>query len=523
MFCIRLILPVLLLLVSQHALAEDAPCKTVDNKVTVANWTIDGAAPALQCAVTEDTVVVAYADNTIVSYDKAAKRKLSTWKTENSEKLTGFRLQNSRIYAITATYSLLPLVLESDGTIQVEDLEALSGVLPAGDKAETGEAGVTSRLDGKITETKRDIAILNIGSKQGVELGMKFAIHSQKPITKFNLLTNRDEIMPSDEVTGVLAVTQVTEEKCLLKLGLGDLADAGDVARSTKKKLSEQVMAPRYPRELHRVHGRIAPFVGISTLNIGTFADLSYDYTFAFPLRLSAGFSNSGILFGYSEHTRMIDDGQQTFERGPVRLPFAIDVIPSYDTDFFEVGIGAGYSYSAHDQKRGFTFLQKVRLGSLDGVNLTVTNSFIFQEKHDSWFSSFSIAAGADEKAGTTCTLDEWAEDFDTGYEFGFNSIDVDLRVPITSRVALETGYAFSQAGWVYGEIGIRTRVMGNGGDGSLFIPVSIGGGMIMDYHEERTNLECDAESQTLQQNVDYDSNQYGGPMISVGIDYRWK
>ena len=358
-----------------------------------------------------------------------------------------------------------------------------------------GPSGLSAQeTEGSVTEIRGDEAVVDLGTDSGVEEGSRFEIRSQEMVKQYNLDTAREEMMPSNRVTAVVEVIRVGKKTSLVLLGKGDRARVGDRARLTTSDLTRTNWFPGYERNLNRIQARIAPFVGIDTLTVGTFASLMYDRTFSFPMRVEAGFRNVGFHFGDS-----------------FGAPFQFDVVPSYDTDYFEVGLGGGYQFSANERKRGFSFLQKVRLGTVDGLNFTMWNSFIYtQGDLDEVYSPVTMGADCvptSEQQG----------------EFAWNGFDAQLAVPLTDRVTLATEWSFSQAGWLFGDIGIRTRIRGNGGKGTVIIPVTIGGGVVIDYEEDGDGSPvCDPESKKYEKSPYRHSDEYGGPVVSIGLDYRW-
>lgn len=422
----------------------------------------------------------------------------------------GFKIEGDKVYIITAIFSQIPLAKSQDGSLLLGSLAydiltgKTKGISISEFKTEKAILEEKKRIYGKVIEVTPGFAIINLGAKDGVENNMRFEIQSSEPRRIYNLQTKTYEMMPSLETTAVSPVVQVSEDRCMIRIGRGNKADIGDVALLTEKPLSESLYTPSYEKDLHRIYARIAPFIGIETLTIGSLISLMYDYTFQFPLRIEGGLRNTGLLFS-TENTS----------------PFQFDLIPSYNTDLFEVGLGTGYSYSGHKLKRNFLFLQKVRLGAVDGINFTMRNSFIYQERHESWsfFSYGDVSGTPTSKEGDPC-IPGGSRD----YEFAWNGFDIEASTPLSRDVSLFTHWAYSQAGWFIGEIGIKNFVKGNGGDGTLIIPVSIGGSGVFDYKSIRTpNLICNPDTRKLEYERDWDSKGFGGPIVSIGIDYRWK
>ncbi len=415
------------------------------------------------------------------------------------------RQEGTRVFAVLAKFQVVPLVVSTDGTLVAESLSGLLAPATAGTvggggpSAVAGIAGPSAApvqvLAGKVIEVHSDNVVIDLGKEHGVEKGMHFEVRAQKKVKKFNLETKTEDLLPSNEVTGVLDVIQVSETQAMLLLGRGNTAEIGDLVYSTKAALSETKWWPAYERNLNRIQARIAPYLGIETLAGGFIGRAAYDRTFSFPMRLEAGFPNIAFLFGDVN-----------------AVPFAFNLIPSFDTDVFEVGVGAGYTYAAYTRKRGVTFLQKIRLGTVDGLSFSFWNSFMLNKKEDDWYYQKSSDYG----------LNKACDVVETGYGFFWNGLDADLNIPLTRRVALNTHWGYYDGGWLYGELGIKTLVVGNGGSGSLFIPVSIGGAGVFQF-ESKSDWDFYCDSATGKTTQRHERDVTGGPIISIGIDYRWR
>ena len=543
-------------------MAAEPSCKPDGQKATVTTdagvLTIDAGAPVLDCVVSPPFVYLALGNKGVATWrikdagskDAADKKgagegaagkdaggaELVSTSAVGPGEVVRLRVEGGKLFAVMASFQLVPLALGDDGGVAAEPMAALlapgtgsagtfalapvgtTSPVPAGtataSKAPPATAKATSTLVGKVIEVHPDEAIIDLGATDGVTEGMRFEIRSAAIVKKYDLASKGEVEMSSDEITAVVQVVQVSEDRCLAKLGRGNRAEVGDRALATERALTATAWFPGYQRNLNRIRTRIAPFVGLSTMSVGVMGNLMYDRAFSFPLRVEAGLRNYGLVFG-----------------DQVAAPFQFDLIPSFDTDFFEVGIGAGYSYSAHDKKRGFTFLQKVRLGTVDGLNFTMWNSFVYQQKHP---EDFSWGWGSEDTGysygytvGEDCYYyaDDWSKD-ETGSEFDWNGFDAELNVPVSERISLLTHWAYSQAGWFIGEIGMRTLVSGNGGDGTLIIPVTIGGAAVEDYTgTPRDDFSCDPDTlKTVKKSVtDWSNDTFAGPIVSIGLDYRWK
>jgi len=286
--------------------------------------------------------------------------------------------------------------------------------------------------------------------------------------------------------------------------------DSADRARTSADPCShaQSSESASCGRGLHRIRFSVAPSVATDALTLGAFSMAMYDYTLPFPMRVEAGLRSIGFLFAE-------DFG----------APFQLDLIPSYDGDFFELGLGTGYSYSAHDEKRGVSFLQKVRLGRVDGIHFTLRNSFVFGKNYEGP-SGWATSSGASLPGiGEACSPDGYA-DGQSGYEVDWSSFDASLLLPLSRVVTLSLEGAYSRAGWEYATLGVRPLVIGDGGDGTLIIPVAIGVGSISVYASNSYDEAfCDPVKQTWQitTHTEWDRTTYAGPLLSVGLEYQWR
>ena len=517
----RLALAVLFLLVGAASAAADE-CRVDGAKAAVTRdgvtSTIDVEVGATSCLLYQGRVFVAAGARGVLVYslDGESGRLTGAWAPADGE-VIGLQSGPGGLMAVSARLALVPLQITAEGSPRPAGVAGFLGApvpqavtptssAPPDAAVRPGREDVvtTARVTGTVVKVRGDIAVLDIGADAGVAQGDRFEVRSQALTRQYDLETGLYEPKPSNQITAVVEVISVSPGKALVSLGRGDRARVGDHALPTDKEVSGDNLFPGYERSLNRIQAKAGPYLGVNTLSAGMLASAMYDRTFAFPMRLSVGFSNIGFIFGE-------DFG----------APFHLDVVPSYDTDYFEVGLGLGYVYSSHERRRGLSFLQKVRLGTVDGVNLTVQNAFIYERKRtSSWFGG---AASADSlKLDDDCTPSDYDEDL-SGYEFNWEGIDASLALPLNRRVTMIMDWSFSNAGWLYGDIGIRTLVMGNGGHGTLIIPVTIGGVALNDYVASGKETYCDADSKKVSSLQEYDSEIYAGPVVTIGVDYRWR
>jgi hypothetical protein len=516
-------LTMVFVLVPLQGLAQSA-CTIKDGKAVIETGedkqVIDVEASARMCVRVQDQIFVAAGSGGVLVYSLAGDepgRQTGVWIPDGAEVLA-VHLGTGGLVAITAKLEAVPLELLSGGGLKPAGLSAyvqgMSGfqgapvVTPeSGARAPVRRGGSPAGIAGKVIEVRPDEAVLDVGSNAGVKPGDRFEIRAQELKKQYDLATGDEVLLPSNEITAVVNVKSVSADKALVVLARGDRAQINDLAARTDRALTGTRWFPGYERNLNRIQARLAPYLGISSLNGGMFTSLMYDRTFSFPMRVEAGFRNVAFVFG--DH---------------FSAPFHLDAIPSYDTDYFEIGIGLGYVYSSHERGRGLNFLQKVRLGTVDGLNITVQNAFIYQRSPSiDMFFDMEKEGTATLDIGDDCAPD--GEDRElTGWQFNWQGIDGVLSIPLTTKVTLITNHSYSNAGWYYGDIGIRTLIMGNGGSGTLHIPVTIGGVMVRDFVKDGSDDEyCDAKKKQVTSMTHYDEKSYGGPVVSIGVDYRWR
>jgi hypothetical protein len=210
----------------------------------------------------------------------------------------------------------------------------------------------------------------------------------------------------------------------------GLLAVAG-TARAEEPSL----LAPALPREMTRLRGNVRPFLSVLDRGGGVLAELAVDHYFRSPWRLSLELAPLALAIQ--------PGGSGTI--GHVRVGGA------YAGDFIELGLSAG-SRVQNFGAAGISLAAFVRLGALDGLNLTVTSGYV------------------------------WKRNRYTGRAtVGLGSMSGALTVPLSPRFALFAEGAFSSDPWLYFSAGLRHRLSGEGGSGSWFLAGSLGLAWVVD------------------------------------------
>jgi len=226
------------------------------------------------------------------------------------------------------------------------------------------------------------------------------------------------------------------------------------------------IFAPPAPRDVTRVQVVARPFLGLTGNSWGTLGEARVERYFARPFVLGVelapvAIASAGEGLGAISHLRATG---------------------AYVTDHLAVGLGVG----ARLQRFGSTGLSlapSLRLGSLDGLSLSVTYSH-------------TIAPNAY-----------------TGKEtVGFSNVLSALVVPVGRTTALEVAGGLSLDAWAYGTIGLRQRLTGDGGRGTWILSAAFGAAFIVD------RAPCNFESTV----VCGSSATSFGPTIAIGLDRRF-
>lgn len=213
--------------------------------------------------------------------------------------------------------------------------------------------------------------------------------------------------------------------------GRARAAEPGESLRS--------VLAPELPRGMTRVHATVRPFISVLGQGSGAIADLAIDHYFArLPLRVSLELAPLALA--------VEADGPGAI--GHLRLGAA------YATDFVEIGL-AGGSRIQNYGGNGLSFAGFLRLGALDGLKLSLTYAYVLKRNR-----------------------------YTGDLVLGMSNIIPRLDVPLSGRFALFSEGGVSSDKWIYGSLGLRHRLVGDGGAGTWYVSGSFGVAWVIDRPE---------------------------------------
>ncbi|MBN2525698.1 MAG: hypothetical protein JXR76_04830 [Deltaproteobacteria bacterium] len=334
-----------------------------------------------------------------------------------------------------------------------------------------------------VTDTFPGEVKLNVGTNDGVQLKDRFEIYRDVTVQ------GGGETFTGKELVAMVEITAVNKTSCIGKLPRGDRAKAGDEAAYVKKGIAKR---NTFPQKLSRIG------------NVG--------FTVR-PILNLAGNSGGGALFDLDlswlgKHTFMAFRVKPMAIGGTKESSIFNSMVLAeggYDGRAFAVGLGVGAGLTngrmnatigdnwmddATDNAKkkdphraAFALSQFIRLGPMDGLNLTINNAFLF--------ASISQADSDEE-----------------GFEYG--STSAQLTIPLGYRVNLFMGGGGGRLGHAYGEIGVLAWLRGNGDAGSISVSGAVGaaGAWVIGRNLDNSGY---AEETFM-----------AGPMVSFGMNYRF-
>jgi hypothetical protein len=250
------------------------------------------------------------------------------------------------------------------------------------------------------------------------------------------------------------------------------LAAAGDPVVATASPAPaapvESIWAPPQPREVTRVELRLSPFLGVPSSSWGGVGEARLEHYFRAPFMLGLELAPLAVVSSGS---------------GPGALAQA-RVHGAYVNDYFAIGLGVGGQLQRFG-RNGLSVAPTLRLGSLDGLHLSV---------------EYAYTRAPNRYTGQPTT--------------GFSDVLANLAIPLTRRLTLEFDGGLALQAWAYTTIGLRHRLVGDGGPGTWFISGALGGAWLTD--RGGCNYTADLAVPCAGSAVSF------GPTISFGLERRF-
>lgn len=432
--------------------------------------------------------------------DPLAPRLLETIPAPGGSSIVGFNVIGEQVWAELVSRAMIPLaplgsVAASVGSgSSVPAPPRVPETTPQPLEAAPLESGASETEVVSLRKLDPGTIELAVGADAGVRVGDRFAIF-------------RTTQMTSGEVTGFVGeelvafaeVTAVKADRSLAEVSRTAWVRDTDFARRARPEQNESSTYPPRVPGVGEAFATLRPIVNTGApLGFGVLADLGVTY---WGGAYQVGVRVQPLGLGWTEDGDVVSSAA-LFEGG-------------YDGRAFAVGLGVGASwvngdidtllksYSAsYDESSGgtsreerqethvaFTLSQWARLGSRDGLNLTINNLLLLHRDPD------------EDRRG-----------FIYGGTAGKLTIPVD-RLDRGSDLFLEGGGGVM--GYWYFGAGVATWIVGNGSPGSWRMSISAGGAGIWGTRE--VTQTTPTSTWTYDENI-----EIAGPMVAVGLTRRF-
>lgn len=332
----------------------------------------------------------------------------------------------------------------------------------------------TAPTVGHVVEQHTDdgTVIVDLGSQQGVKEGAHITFMNEHSVQ----LAGGDSGIVKHSTIAVGIVTAVSEQHAEVRLGINERVPVSSIARISTDRATHNKWLPPRIDDVWEIAFTLRPFLALDALGGGTLSDASIGYRSHDHWHVMAILEP---LAGAASNKRNI-------------AAVAGTVFAGFDTRFFEVGMGAGWSTlntdtsytfhadgstTSHDTKSGFALAQLARLGAEDGVHLMVRNQFILYRS-----------------------------------AFHYGGSVVQAQLPLWHSAWIFGRGGGGVAGYAYGEVGLRVLVRGNGDRNSWFLRASIGG----------AGVSRDIPTDCGPGDPCYTNRSYSGPMVGLGVETRF-
>jgi hypothetical protein len=353
----------------------------------------------------------------------------------------------------------------SAGAVQFPDEGAAQGA-PAGpaeaapkesSEPEKPVAPTEPRV-GRVIRSEPGQVVISLGSDDGVARGDRIELSLAGGGAE-------EEGALSRESLAIGVVTHVTEQSARVRLGIGEAVGVGALATPTKAFATASNTAPPRVGNIWSLETMLRPFAALDELGAGVLLSATLGRRFAREFHLQAVLDP--LAFADVESSRSEN-------------AVNVALLASYDSQYFEIGLGLGaqtVNTTASDVPpgSGLSVAQLIRLGALDGLNITARSSVVL-------FHS----------------------------QFAFGGMVGAMQIPVGRGYWLLLGGGGGDVGYGYGEFGLRALLRGNGHAGSRFLTVTAGGAAVFG------DRVCD------EFNICNNQIQYGGPMAGIGYEWRF-
>ncbi len=273
----------------------------------------------------------------------------------------------------------------------------------------------------------------------------------------------------SEDVVGL--VTQVEGDHSWVALGMNERVRVGDPAVVTAAPVTASRASPDRMIGVWELRAMLRPILNLGEFGGGVLGELGAGYRSRY-FHYGAQVTPFGIASADDQTVGTL----------------AAFVFGAFDSKLFSAGIGLGgqtvnLPEPGTDRGSGITLVQLLRIGAVDGLHVASrTRAVVFRSQTD------------------------------------FSSLELSGQLAISRDAWLILRGGGGNEGYGYGEIAVRSLLDGNGGAGSLFLEVSVGGAAINEeFVEDNSTIPGIAQEGDI---VRVDET-VGGPIVGVGLEWR--
>jgi hypothetical protein len=320
------------------------------------------------------------------------------------------------------------------------------------------------QYEGRVVEVLPGEVVVSLGTEHGLDVGQRVELSEESAE-----VVGGGERSRRRSPLAVGVVNSVSPRFSRVKLGLNERVPLGATARSTVGPPTRSATAPPRAGGIWEVDVMLRPFLALERLGGGFLASTALGYRFESNLHLEARVDPFGLGDAEGEDSA---------------APLTALLLFAYDQHLFEIGLGlGGQTVNAvpfgGDPGSGTLVSQVLRLGAEDGLHLDLRSDIVL-------FHS----------------------------RFSFSGLTGEGQIPVGTASWLLFRGAGGNAGYGYGELGLRVLLRGNGDEGSTFLTVAAGGAVVFKSQSCRelpSGFSCDGNDTSA-----------SGPMAGVGATWRF-
>lgn len=317
---------------------------------------------------------------------------------------------------------------------------------------------------GKVVSVKNLRVHVDLGTKDGIEKGMRVAVIPGSAISSHPKYGSSFLCGASPEVTVIVELDEVGKEESSGIIGRTGAATKGDTVVLTGLEPTDRRGFPGFPHAYGNVFDVSLRFRILASFGGGAGfpTDLMIGYQLPIPVKIRLVMSP--IFAGSHEGGHAMS---------------VMSFMLTYSSRFFEVGFGVGGYLESFEHIRRFAFQQFFRIGAEHGMRARVTNTLVWDH---GW--------GGGRRG------------------LRYDSTFGEIVIPVHARVSL-----FWEGGGMGGNTeyevvrvttGVHVYARGTGGPGTIVLPIGFGGGFV--FLDACTDDMCDW--------IDY-----VGLYITLGVD----